>query len=247
MDVFRDKRKKFRHTKKPAFQQFIYDYPGNLHIDSISILSGKIAYAEHKPEASGQGKIYFSDLSAKVYQITNDTLYKKEKGYLQLNAHTLLMGKSKLSVLLKARLFDNNNTFSFNGSLSGMEAEALNPILGYSAGLYVTSGKIDALNFNFTANNTRATGEMALLYHGLDIAVKNKQTNDTTALKERIISIIANNMILNSNPLPGKEVRQGVIDYERDPERFVIGYVFRSILSGMKSSLLKNKEKEGKK
>ncbi|MBK6967265.1 MAG: hypothetical protein IPH20_26055, partial [Bacteroidales bacterium] len=102
-----------------------------------------------------------------------------------------------------------------------MEAEALNPMLEHTAFIYATSGKIDALNFNFTANNTRATGEMALLYHGLDIAVKNKQTNDTTALKERIISIIANNMILNSNPLPGKEVRQGVIGYERDPERFV--------------------------
>jgi hypothetical protein len=103
---------------------------------------------------------------------------------------------------------------------------------------------MDGLNFQFTANNTKATGNMTLLYHDLKIAVKNKQTNDTTALKERIVSILANNMILNSNPLPRKEVRIGTIDFERDPERFVFGYVFRSILSGMKSSLLRNPEKE---
>lgn len=247
MSVFRDKRKKFLHTKKPTFQDLIYDYPANLRIDSISILSGNIDYAEHPPGTGGQGKINFSELYAKVYQITNDTLYKKEKGYIQLHAQALLMGKSKLAVSLKARLFDSNNSFSFNGALSGFEAEALNPILEYSASLYITSGKIDALNFNFTANNTRATGNMALRYHGLDIAVKNKQTDDTTALKERIISFIANNMILNSNPLPGREVRQGIIDYERDPERFVIGYVFKSMLSGMESTMMRNKEKEKEK
>ncbi|NTW26154.1 MAG: hypothetical protein HGA37_15755 [Lentimicrobium sp.] len=244
LNVFRDKRKKFRHTNKPVFQEMIKSYPGNLHIDSIRILSGNITYAEHTPGASEQGKISFEELRASIHQITNDTLYKKEKGYFQLYAQALLMGKGKLSVSLKARLFENNDPFTLAGTLSEMNAEALNPMLEYTAYIYATSGKIDAMDFNFTADNTKATGKMTLRYHGLDIAVKNKQTNDTTALKERIISIIANTMILNSNPLPGEEVREGVIYYERDPERFIFGYAFRSILSGMKSSLLKNQEKE---
>ncbi len=119
LDVFRDKRKKFNHTLKPVFQQMMYKYPGKLHIDSIGISGGNITYSEHSPGAGAQGKITFNELNAKLFQITNDTLYKKQKSYLQLNAHTLLMGKSKLSVVLKARLFDNNNQFTFNGSLSG--------------------------------------------------------------------------------------------------------------------------------
>lgn len=245
--VFRDKRKKFNHTLKPVFQEMMYKYPGKLHIDSIGISGGNITYSEHSPGAGAKGMITFNELNAKLFQITNDTLYKKQKGYFQLYAQALLMAKSKLSVVLKARLFDRHDQFTLKGSLSELEAEALNPMLEHTAFIYATSGKIDALDFNITADNNRATGNMTLLYHGLDIAVKNKQTNDTTALKERIVSIIANTMLYNSNPLPGREVRKGKIDFERDPERFLFGYAFKSILSGMKSTLLKNEEKKEKK
>src|SRR4030042_1249750 len=119
----------------------------------------------------------------------------------------------------------------------------MNAILEKNAFIYATSGKIDAMNFSFTANNSRATGKMTLLYHGLDIAVKNKQTDDTTAFRERFISFIANRQVLDSNPIPGEEVREGIIDYERDPERFLFSYCFKSILSGIKSSLAKNPKK----
>ena len=116
-------------------------------------------------------------------------------------------------------------------------------MLEKNAFIYVTSGKIDAMNFSFTANNTKATGKMIMLYHGLDIAVKNKRTDDTTAFRERLISLIAKRKVLDSNPIPNEDVREGIIDYERDPERFLFNYCFKSILSGIKSSLVKSPKK----
>jgi hypothetical protein len=68
-----------------------------------------------------------------------------------------------------------------------------------------------------------------------------KQTGDTTAIKEHIKSLIANIIVIESNPMPGKEVRPGIIEYERDPERFLFGYFFRSLLSGIKTSVTKSK------
>ncbi len=153
------------------------------------------------------------------------------------------MGKGKLNILLKGRLFDSNNTFSLNGSLLDMEANELNPILEKSAYIYATSGKIDKMNFSFSADNTNAAGKMTMLYHGLDITVKNKRTDDTTAFKERFISWIANRRVMDSNPVPGDDVRAGIIYFDRDPERFLFHYCFRSILSGITSSLSKNPEK----
>jgi hypothetical protein len=38
-------------------------------------------------------------------------------------------------------------------------------------------------------------------------------------------------------------VRTGAIDYERDPEKSFINYSFRSILSGIKSSLVMKTKK----
>ncbi len=79
---------------------------------------------------------------------------------------------------------------------------------------------------------------MNLLYHDLKIKVINRQTDETTGLKEQLMSFIANMVVIDENPKPGKEVREGIIDFERDPEKFVFNYWVQSILTGVKSSLL---------
>jgi hypothetical protein len=243
MKVFRDKREEFRHLNKPAFQDILYDFPHTFLIDSIILMKGNVTFTVHAEEANEPGIVSFNEINASLYKLTNDTSYKTEKGFLEIKADALLMGKGKMAVHLKERIFDSNNVFSLEGTLSGLEASELNPILEKSAFFYATSGKIDALSFSFVANNDRATGKMIMLYHGLDIAVKNKQTDDTTALRERFVSYIANRRIPDSNPGQGEDVREGTIDYVRDPERSVLHYCFRSILSGITSTLADGNKK----
>ncbi len=237
LNVFRDKREEFRHIEKPTFQEMIYNYPGTLNIDSIGILSGNIVYSEHAEKATEKGNVSFSELNATIYKITNDTIYKTEKAYLELHANALLMGKGKVDILLKARIFDNQNTFAVNGSLSEMEAAELNPILEKNAFMSVTSGRINSMDFSMSANNTKATGDLKLLYQGLNFDVVNKQTGETDAIVEQVKSLIANIVVMESNPMPGDGVRLGIIEYERDPEKFLFNYVIKSLLTGMKTSI----------
>lgn len=237
--AFRDKRKKFRHINKPTFQEMIYNYPGTIRVDSIGILNGNVVYTEHAEMANEPGWISFQEVNAHIYKITNDTIYKTEKAFIGFNAEALLMGKAQMTVQMKGRLFDRQNAFAVNGKLSGIEVMELNPMLEKNAFIYATSGKIEAMNFSFTADNTKSAGQMNLRYDGLNVAVKNIRTDDTTAEKERMISKIANMKIMNSNPLPGKEMRQGVISFERDPEKSFFNYCAKSIISGIKSSVTK--------
>jgi len=240
MKAFKDKRKEFKHVNKPVFQEMIYNYPGTIRIDLVSLKNGDVIYTEHHAEANEPGSISFNDINAKIYNITNDLNYKTKNDSLKLKGNALLMGKGKMTILLKGKNFDSQNTFSLEGTLSDLDASELNPILEKSAFIYATSGKIDSMNFSFTANNDKATGNLTMLYHGLDIAVKNKQTDDTTAFKERFISFIANIKVMDSNPVRSKDPRVGIIYYERDPERFLLHYCFRSILTGITSSLVSN-------
>jgi len=243
MMVFRDKRREFRHLNKPVLQDMLYDLPGTVGIDSIGLMNGNITFTVHAEEANDPGSISFNEINAKIYKVTNDTVYKTEPAFLEIKAGALLMGKGKLAISLKGRLFDRDNTFSLKGSLSNMEANELNPILEKSAFIYATSGKIDEMNFICTANNTKSTGELTMLYNGLNITVKNRKTDDTTAFRERFISFIANKRILDSNPVEDEKVRVGIIDYDRDPERFIFHYCFNSILSGITSSLTNSHKK----
>ncbi len=242
LDVFRDKRKPFNHKIKPVFQDMILNYKGVLDIDSILLKNGDITYREHAEEANNLGYISFNGLQAGIYKITNNQALKPEKPVFQLKGEARLMGKGKMTILLKAGLFDPSGTFHLSGSLAAMDAEALNPMLENSAFIHVNSGRIDAMNFSLSANNIKSTGTMTLLYHGLEIAMVNKKTDETTAFKERFMSFIANRKLLNSNPLPKDDTREGIIGFDRDPERFLFNYAFKSILSGMKTSLIKSSE-----
>lgn len=246
IQVFRDKRKKFRHIVKPTFQEIIYNYEAPLKIDSIGILHGKVVYTEMVDKADTKGMISFSDISASIYKVTNDTSYRKREDFLKLRAEGMFMDKSQIRVLLLARLYDKYNTFTMRGNLADLDIKALNPMLENSAFMVATGGKIDTMNFNFVANNSKSTGRMKLLYHGLDVTVLSKETGDSTGIKQKIISYIANRKLIDANPLPGKGIREGEIDHERDPERFLFNYCFRSILSGIRTTLLKNPKEEKK-
>ncbi|MFM9950571.1 MAG: hypothetical protein ACKV1O_21720 [Saprospiraceae bacterium] len=246
LDVFRDKRKVFPPFNRPTLQQLIYDYPALLNVDSVGVLRGDVFYREHAEEANEAGSISFNKIKAKIYNITNDTIYRTQSKFLELKSEALVMGKGKLIISIKAKLFDKLDAFSLTGHLAAMDAKILNPILEKNAFLFVTSGDIDAMNFNIEANNNRATGSMTLRYQGLDIALKNKRTDDTTGLKERVVSWIADLKIVDSNPLPGEAVRTGIIDYERDPQRFFFNYASKAILTGIQSSLEKNPKKKKK-
>ena len=243
MKIFKDKRKEFRHTNKPAFQDMLYAWPGTIRIDSIGLMNGDITLTVHAEKANEPGSISFNRIMAKFYNITNDTVYKTESVFLGIKAEGLLMGKGKMAISFKGELFEKGNTFTMKGSLSNLEIKELNPILEKNAFIYASSGRIDELYFNQTANNTKAAGNLTILYNGLNVTVKNKQTDDTTAFRERFISFIANRRILDSNPVADGEVRVGIIDYERDPERFIFHYWFNSILSGITSSLIRNNGK----
>lgn len=120
-----------------------------------------------------------------------------------------------------------------------MEASKLNPLIEKIASITITSGEINAMYFGFSANDTKATGHMKLLYEQLEVAFINKQTGETNAFIEQAKSLIANIVVIESNPMPGEEFRPGIIDYERDPERFLFRYVVKALMTGMKTSVTK--------
>jgi hypothetical protein len=240
MKIFRDKRKEFKHVNKPSLQEIIGSYPGILKIDSIALSEGRVTYKEHAEKANEAGYVSFHKITARIYNMTNDPLYIRENPLFSLKSNGLLMGYGFISVSLEAKLVDSSHVFWLTGTLSSMEANELNPILEKNAFVSVKTGKIGKMSFNLTANSKRADGKMTLLYHELDIAVINNVTDETTAFKERVISFIANKMIMNSNPLQGEKAREGIISFERDSEKSFVNYSFKSVLSGVTSSLEKN-------
>jgi len=244
MDVFRDRRREFKHVTKPMFQEMLYGYPGKINIDSIIIKSGSVNYTEHAEKTEYIGTTSFKEIGAEIFRVSNDTVLKKKEPFLELRSSAFLMGQGKLNILMKAKLFDDQNTFSMSGTLSEMEFGEVNPMLRANAFVFVKSGKLDEMRFNFIANDFNAKGRMTMLYHGLEISGEDAGRDHNESIKEKIVSFIANMKAMDSNPLPGDQVRVGVIDFNRDKEKFIFNYCFKSILSGVKSSIITSESKK---
>lgn len=233
MDVFRDKRRPFKHEKKPTIQELMRKFPGYLRIDSVVCKGGKIVYSEHSKKAAEPGKISFNDLTASIYNLSNDTTTKNEDVFLEFDANALLMNAGKIAVLLKANRLSALSSFEVNGHLGNMELDKLNPMLENNSSIHIKSGNLGSMKFHFKANKTKATGETTILYNNLEVEVVGKSTE----LGESFLTFIANKKIIDANPLPDKSVKEGIIEYRRNPERFLFNYSFKSILSGIKNIL----------
>lgn len=242
--AFRDKRRPDNPKNKAVFQHYIYTYPGFLNIDSFRVSEGHITYTEHAQNAAEPGTVSFNQIKASIYNISNDTIYKTREAFISMSAEALLMGKSKMNVYLKARLFDPANTFSLQGRLAPMKVKDLNPILENNAFLNANTATIDKLSFNLTGNDTKATGELIMLYSGLDINVKDKRDDEKSGVIEQFLTFIVNKGAYDANPLPSEEIRVGIIDYERDPTKFIFNYWLKSVLTGVKSTIIKQPVKK---
>jgi hypothetical protein len=81
------------------------------------------------------------------------------------------MGKGKLTILLKSRIFDSQNTFAVNGTLSGMEASELNPYFGEKRFHIHHIGENKCHEFQFFGKQYESNRQFKLLYEGLKFEI----------------------------------------------------------------------------
>lgn len=234
--AFRDKNIARVEKRIPTFQELLKKINLKLNIDSLVMVNSEIAYEEHAREATSPGEILFKKAEAIILNLYNDSIQMQNKTTF-VRAKCLLMGKADLNAAISFPL-DHDGVFSCSGKLGEMKLEDLNSVLEKNAFIFATEGKIDSMHFSFQADKLSSKGTMKLAYHDLKVAVKNKKTDDTTAVKERVVSFIANNIVLKkNNPEHADKLRKANMYYERNPNRFIFNYCWKTLLSGIKTTI----------
>ncbi|NIM13007.1 MAG: hypothetical protein GTO45_12845 [Candidatus Aminicenantes bacterium] len=238
LDIFRDRSvPKGSGTKEKKFpQQLLRELTFKLGIDEIEISNGGIVFSVstliHKRRKSGN--VFFTDINANIKNVTNDTGLLKKKASTEVNADAKLMGKGILNANLTIPIHSKRNRFTFSGSLGTMKMKEFNSILENTAYVRINRGIINRLDFSARANNKRIKGEMKLLYNDLKISILKKVEKRE---KKKLVSFLANIILRGNNPKKGKPARIGKINYEKERPMTMFGYIWKSLLSGIKSSI----------
>jgi hypothetical protein len=95
------------------------------------------------------------------------------------------------------------------------------------------------------ANNDYSTGEMNLFYKNVKIRFDPEESGWQEKWKKGLLSFTANNILdFKSNPNYNGNFRTGIIWFERDKSKGFINFLWKSSLSGIKSSFGLNSKQQ---
>ncbi len=247
--VFNDKRypRPKRNKVGEYPHQLLKKLDLKLNIDTIQISNVRVTYTEYDPEAKITGYISFDRIKGKIFNATNDSLPLIKNPICKAQFHTYFMNTSSLNVYFAFNTPSKNGEFTCEGQLGYFEGTSINKITIALAKVSVQSLKVNKYVFKLKGNDYKVTGTGTLYYENLKaelLKVGEKQEEKEEKPKKRLFGIfkrkpiptfIVNNLVLkDANPRKNNELKVGVINLARIPEKSFWG----TIWGGLSQSLL---------
>lgn len=239
-EVFRDKRYKMEtETEKGMPQEFMMNGGLNIKLDSLILQNTTVIYREFPEKGMIPGELRFTELNAVLYPFT---LSKIPDNYphtsSRLESHALLNGQAPMQ-LSADLLFKYPYPIDFRAEVGEFELSLLNSIVETNAYASILSGIVRGGEFNFRVDDHEATGKMTLRYNDLKLRLLEERTLARGKGRKKILTFVINHLAVKSNN-PRKFLNRLVpssIYYERNKNRFIFNYLWKSILSGLKGTV----------
>ncbi|AYB29841.1 DUF748 domain-containing protein [Chryseolinea soli] len=242
LHVFRDKRFPFvKHHNVPLPVAMIRKFPFALQIDSVKISNARIVYEEFPEKGFHTGQVEFDDLNATLTHVDNRD--SSAQGKATLVASAKLMGKGLITSTFLLP-YGKQQSYRAEGHVRNLPLPALNRAMENMAFVNIVSGKLSDLYFDFYYNDDHSKGSILVNYENLKIngLTKEKQSH-ASEFKTWLINLFIKN---DKDKTVSEAKRLGVIDFERDKRKAIFNLWWKSLLSGLKSSVLDGPAKKEK-
>ena len=239
-NIYRDKNIPFDFSKFPKFpHQSLGQAKGYINIGVVKIKKSKLLYEELASGSDIPGTVPISGLYASIYNVTNSKSVINNNGPLKWDVQAKLFDVGELSLIVDFPKDFNESSFSFSGKMGEMDMTVFNQITVPNEHLKIEKGTIKSMEFSARANNDFSSGSMVMNYSDLKIDVLKGYKKDEQK-KLGLVSSLANTMIRSFNPgrKGDKEPESAEIFFERDKNKGIINYLVKSLISGIKGSMI---------
>ena len=218
-------------TKRPLPAVMLKNFPYSVALDSIRWTNGLISYRQWKEGQDQYGEVTFNEIDLAMKNIQN----RDESEPVTAVAKTKLMDKSDFEVDFSF-MMDDSGKHDISGRLSSMDLTAFNSVFSPLAFMKIQDDAVlDYLEFDFRANDEKATGNVTMIYDGLSVRKLNEDTLEEST-STRLVSFVANLTSVRSDN-DEDDPRIGEIDLERDKERSMFTYWWHTLREGLKESV----------
>lgn len=192
LEVYRNKLIRDDPGKKTLYSEKLRNAPVKLDIQKVEIQSSKIEYQEKIKAEMEPAVVFFTNLNATVYRLSNKGMAEQAYRATQVDARANFMGEPNLEVDWEFDARSLEESFAISGSFGPLSGPAINLFLRPALNIE-TRGGIESLAFNFSGNDDRATGEMQLKYEEFKVDVLREEGTEKSGFLSGIVNFFINN------------------------------------------------------
>jgi hypothetical protein len=212
----------------PAVQFKSLPFP--VSVDSLFVTDGYISYGEEYMDEDREGIISFYNIEMAMSKLNN----RLTDDSIRVAINAQFMDLAPL--MLKASFaLDEKGTHSVEGHLGELDLTVMNPTIEGFIAMRVSSGIARSIDFAFLADDDVSYGMLTFIYNDLEIRFMEAETLRERR-RDRLRSFIANRFVVRSNN-PAEDPRNAAIDFERDKQRSMFNYWWKSISDGLMESI----------
>jgi hypothetical protein len=231
---------------RPLPREMLENIPVIIHVDTILVNDSYILYGEYVDKSNFPGEVFFEDFNASIYNVTN--VFKQQDTSFMMTTHlqSKLMGSADLDLTIKVPLMEQADYFWFSGNVDNLDLTKFNSMTENLFGITIKRGHGNLKIPLITANNANSLGELTFKYKKFKLAMYNrKKARMNRGIASPLIDFMMNGVLIKSNnpKFLGKE-RVGEVYFERDTDKSIFNYIWKSVMSGALSTLGFNKKEQ---
>lgn len=230
-------RKSGKKSKKKLFpHEFIKKIGFNFNIRDLDLKDGSFIYSEKISGEKQSESVYITGINGNVTEMSNfrSPDFNPKDPFLSINLSGRLMNRSTLKITFKIPVLTKTVSYYLSGKLNRTYPRIFNHFLSRNSKIRIDNGILDSLKLHLWANPLVAKGTLSIKYRNLKISILKKRDYKK---KRKFYSFLANTIIRKNNYQKNGKFKKGKIDYPKDPKSSFLNYLWKAILSGIKSSI----------
>lgn len=229
LKVYKDKRPPPQPLRvKPLLASLIRNIPFDIYLDTLTLSKSYIEYEQFPVLFPRSGKVFFDDLYASIYNLTNDSSRLRENPELIADIQCMFMGEGELQTQIKMNLMSDKDAFSVSGRLGELPVTYVNQVMTPLVGV-TAEGKVEYMAFDFNGDNYASKGTLTSEYSDLKITIY-----DDGRDKEWFKSMFGNLILRNNNHEDDKlSYKEGEIYFVRYQNKGFFNLLWNSIRTGI--------------
>lgn len=251
MHIFKNKRYEINpETFKKMPQELVFSITKKVTIDSVKTHNSYLNYQQLNKKSLVPGEIFLTDFNLTLLNINNDLDLVDERSCMIAKLDAMLLDTARLDVKATFPLLSPSYDFWFTGHLDKIDFKNLNLMTQNLVGISLAQGTGELDIPLISGNSHHAEGVIVFKYKKLKIDLYDiNKAKNATGLGKSMANLLLNDIFIKSNN-PGflGKTKEGEVYFKRNTQKFVVSYMWKSIMSGLMSTMgYNNKEQRQEK